>query len=233
VTGLRLLALAAVSAALLPAPSAGAERQAVERDSTRWAYVLRAVAARTAPSSRAEVVTTVRHATPEGESNVVVALATQSDRAGRVWVRIRLAILPNGSTGWVPRQSLGEFHVVRTRLVVDRARLTAVLFRRGVPVFRAPIGVGLAQWPTPRGTFYVRQRLTRVVDPFYGPIAFGLNARSAVLTDWPGGGFVGIHGTNRPDLLPGRVSHGCIRLRNADVLRLAALMPLGTPVVVR
>jgi lipoprotein-anchoring transpeptidase ErfK/SrfK len=52
------------------------------------------------------------------------------------------------------------------------------------------------------------------------------------VTDWPAGGYVGIHGTDRPDLLPGRVSHGCIRLRNPDILRLAKEMPIGTPVVV-
>ena len=61
----------------------------------------------------------------------------------------------------------------------------------------------------------------------------GRARRSPTLTDWPAGGFVGIHRTDRPDLLPGRVSHGCIRLRNADILRLARLMPVGTPVTVR
>jgi lipoprotein-anchoring transpeptidase ErfK/SrfK len=60
-----------------------------------------------------------------------------------------------------------------------------------------------------------------------------MSARSATLTDWPGGGFVGIHGTNQPEILPGRVSHGCIRLRNPDILRLASLMRVGTPVTVR
>ena len=70
-------------------------------------------------------------------------------------------------------------------------------------------------------------------SPFYGPVAFGTSARSEVLTDWPAGGFVGIHGTNRPELLPGRVSHGCIRLRNQDILRLARLLPVGTPLTIR
>ena len=46
------------------------------------------------------------------------------------------------------------------------------------------------------------------------------------------GGFVGIHGTDRPELLPGRVSHGCIRMRNPDILRLGRLMPVGTPVTI-
>ena len=66
----------------------------------------------------------------------------------------------------------------------------------------------------------MRSELTRYASPFYGPVAFGTTARSAVLTDWPDGGFIGIHGTNEPQLLPGRVSHGCIRLRNRDILRL-------------
>jgi lipoprotein-anchoring transpeptidase ErfK/SrfK len=96
-------------------------------------------------------------------------------------------------------------------------------------VFRAPVGIGKRGTPTPAGRFYVRDRVVRYASPFYGPVAFGTSARSATLTDWPGGGFVGIHGTDRPDLIPGRVSHGCIRMRNRDILRLAALMPVGTP----
>jgi lipoprotein-anchoring transpeptidase ErfK/SrfK len=54
-----------------------------------------------------------------------------------------------------------------------------------------------------------------------------------VLTDWPDGGFVGIHGTNEPELIPGAISHGCIRLRNVDILRLSRLMPVGTPLTIR
>jgi hypothetical protein len=31
----------------------------------------------------------------------------------------------------------------------------------------------------------------------------GTSARSRVLTDWPAGGFIGIHGTDEPALIPG------------------------------
>jgi lipoprotein-anchoring transpeptidase ErfK/SrfK len=133
----------------------------------------------------------------------------------------------------VPRASLGGYHFVRTRLVVDTHALVATLYRGRRAVFRAPVGVGTSAAPTPRGQFYVRDRLTTLDRGFYGPVAFGTSARSAVLTDWPAGGFIGIHGTDRPDLLPGRVSHGCIRLRNADILRLGRLMPVGTPISIR
>ena len=66
----------------------------------------------------------------------------------------------------------------------------------------------------------------------YGPFAFGTSAYSS-LTDWPGGGVVGMHGTNEPRLVPGRPSHGCIRLRNADILRLARMVSVGTPLLVQ
>jgi lipoprotein-anchoring transpeptidase ErfK/SrfK len=132
----------------------------------------------------------------------------------------------------VPQTALGDFHVVRTRLVVDRARLTISLFRNGRLVFRAPVGVGQPQWPTPRGQFYVRERLDGFGDPFYGPIAFGTSGRSAALTDWPGGGYIGIHGTDSPQLIPGRISHGCIRVRNDDIVRMSRMLPLGTPLTI-
>ena len=99
-------------------------------------------------------------------------------------------------------------------------------------MFSAPVGVGQPQSPTPTGEFYVRDVVTRYRSPMYGPIAFGTSARSAVLTDWPAGGFIGIHGTDQPGLIPGAVSHGCVRMRNADILRLAKLMPVGTPIII-
>jgi lipoprotein-anchoring transpeptidase ErfK/SrfK len=134
--------------------------------------------------------------------------------------------------GWVPRSALGAYELVRTHLQVDEATLRATLYRNGRPIFRAPVGIGAANTPTPTGTFLVRSKLTRYQSPFYGPLAFGTTARSAVLTDWPAGGFVGIHGTNEPHLVPGRISHGCIRMRNRDILRLAKLMPIGTPLTI-
>ena len=95
-----------------------------------------------------------------------------------------------------------------------------------------PESSGRTIWPTPRGEFYIRSKLTNFNDPFYGPIAFGTSARSATLTDWPGGGFVGVHGTNEPGILPGRVSHGCIRMPNASIVKLARLMPVGTQLTI-
>jgi hypothetical protein len=213
----------------IPAPTALRE----DPGAAEWAPVRRAVVARARPAADGRPVARVSTRTPEGTANLVRVLGRRTDGAGRVWVRVALAVLPNGTSGWVPRRAVGALEVVRERVVVDLRDLRLTLYRSGRPVLRAPVAVGARRWPTPRGTFYVRNRLERYASPAYGPLAFGTSARSETLTDWPAGGFVGIHGTDRPDLIPGRVSHGCIRMRNPDILRLARLMPVGTPVVIR
>ncbi|HEX2111037.1 MAG TPA: L,D-transpeptidase [Gaiellaceae bacterium] len=197
-----------------------------------WAPVRRTVPARLRPEVAAPVVATLMTKTPEETDNIVLVQGREADQDGRLWVKVRIPALPNNVTAWVERSALGGYTVVRTRLEIDVEAMTLTLYRAGRAIFEAPVGVGTAAWPTPKGDFYVRNKLTRFASPFYGPVAFGTSARSRVLTDWPGGGFVGIHGTNAPELLPGRVSHGCVRLRNDDIVRLAELMPVGTPVTI-
>jgi L,D-transpeptidase catalytic domain len=198
---------------------------------TRWAPVLRAAVARSGPGRSGAPVGPLPTRTPDGTTNIVVAEG-EAEADGTTWVRVGLSVLPNGTQGWVPRSSLGAWSFVDTRLVIDRARFTATLLRAGRIIFRAPVGVGAPGTPTPAGQFYVRDRLTDFSSPMYGPLAFGTNARSPTLTDWPEGGVVGIHGTNQPGLIPGRISHGCIRLTNAAIVRLGQLMPVGTPVTI-
>jgi lipoprotein-anchoring transpeptidase ErfK/SrfK len=164
----------------------------------------------------------------------MVQLIGRTRRLGGVlWVRARLPSGTRPRLGWLERTALGGYRFVHTRLMVDRDGLRATLLRDGRTVFSTIVGVGQPSSPTPAGRFYIRNRLARYRSPMYGPIAFGTSARSDVLTDWPAGGFVGIHGTDRPDLLPGRVSHGCIRMPNQAIRRLDQLMPVGTPVTIR
>jgi hypothetical protein len=224
-------------AAALPAPGRPAFRLGsvpplrLPAGGTRFAAVLAPGLVRERPSAGAPVRGWLDRRTSLGTTNIVIVVGHL--RTGdRLWVEVRFPGSHADGTGWVPRERVGGYQFVRTHLRVDRRRLTATLFRNGRPVFRASVGVGTDRFPTPAGTFYVREKLTDVEDPFYGPVAFGTSARSQVLTDWPDGGSIGIHGTNRPGLLPGRISHGCIRLRNADILRLSRLMPVGTPITI-
>ncbi len=185
------------------------------------------------PDSDASSITRLRYDTEDGLPEVYLALRRYTDVDGRRWIEVRVPMRPNGRTGWVRREALGEFHRVRTFLRVDRRRLRATLFRHGERIWSARVGVGKPGTDTPAGRFYVRERLrVREKGSLYGPLAFGTSAYSR-LSDWPGGGVVGIHGTNQPELIPGRPSHGCIRVRNRAIKRLARLMPIGTPIRIR
>jgi lipoprotein-anchoring transpeptidase ErfK/SrfK len=197
-----------------------------------WTVVLAQTVARKRPSASSPAVATVGTKTGDGTDNVLLVIGETQVSPGQTWYKVRLAILPNNSVGYVPSTALGRLYTVFTHLYVDRETMTATLKRSGVTIFSARVGVGKSYWPTPAGQFYIRDELTDFNDSFYGPVAFGTSARSAVLTDWPGGGFVGVHGTNEPQILPGQVSHGCIRMRNSSILQLAKLMPVGTPLTV-
>jgi len=82
---------------------------------------------------------------------------------------------------------------------------------------------------TPIGLFFVQSRFVPSKYPILGAFAFETSGYSK-LSDWPGGGVVGVHGTNMPWLIGQAVSHGCVRLRNSDVLALRKLVRVGTPV---
>jgi lipoprotein-anchoring transpeptidase ErfK/SrfK len=227
-----------VEAARLPPPerpafSVGTPRLLNRRETVaHFAAVLHPVTARAEPGADGRPLAALSTETPEGTTNLVLVEGQRPERDA-VWVSVRLPVLPNNATGWVPRSALGAYQFVHTHVVVDRERFRLSLYDDGRRIFTAPVGVGTPQAPTPAGEFYIRDRLSGFGDPFYGPVAFGTSARSAVLTDWPDGGFIGIHGTNEPELIPGRISHGCIRLRNRDILQLRRLLPVGTPVTIR
>ena len=146
-----LCGVLAIAAGLLSTSAAPGASDAARQTpaTTLWAHVLRPVTARTAPRLTAPPVTRVRPATPEGETNVLFVLESATDSSGRAWVRVRLAILPNSATGWVPQDALGAFHSVRTRLVINRRALRAVLWRGERVVFRAPVGTGSLAGPPP------------------------------------------------------------------------------------
>jgi lipoprotein-anchoring transpeptidase ErfK/SrfK len=222
-----LLAAAAASSLAVAAPaSAGTATVA------HYAFVDRPAVARATPSADGRRVARLRLQTEDGTDELVQVLASVKRRDGE-WRRVRLPVLPNNSTGWVRASALSSLRTVHTSLYVDRSRQLLVLYRDGAPIFRALIGVGQPETPTPAGHFYIRDKLIGFpAGTIYGPLAFGTSAKTAVLTDWPRGGVIGIHGTNEPELLPGRVSHGCMRMRNQDIKHLARLLPIGTPVTI-
>jgi hypothetical protein len=210
--------------------TAQVERLSNEKTLSRWAHPNDRAPVRRAPNGSARVITRLRFLTEDRRPEIYLALRRTWDRSGQEWVKIRLPRRPNGSTGWVRRESFGPWHHVRTRLVINRRTLRAKLYRNGRRVWTSRVGVGAPRTPTPAGRFYIREKLRSLQGgTIYGPLAFGTSAYST-LSDWPRGGVVGIHGTNQPWLIPGRPSHGCVRVPNRKVLQLGRRMPLGTPV---
>lgn len=207
----------------------GTERLSDERTITRYANAVALAAVRSRPSRSAPRVATLRYQTEDGPLETYLALESRVDASDRTWVHVRIPGRPNGRTGWVDRDALGPLVELTTMLRIDRHALRATLYRAGRRIWTSRIGIGKAQTPTPTGRFWIRSRLKGFGGGAYGPWAFGTAAYSR-LSDWPGGGVIGIHGTNEPRLIPGRPSHGCVRVPNAKIRSLARLMPVGTPV---
>jgi hypothetical protein len=225
IAALALVAWAAQAAAAEP----GTVLLSNETTLTRWAYPSESGIVYREPDASSKRLTRLRAYTEDGRPEVYLALRVHTDSDGDEWIQVRLPARPNGQKGWVRREQLGPLHTVQTMLRVNRGMELATLFRRGKVVWRSRVGVGKPSTPTPTGRFYIREKLTRYASSMYGPIAFGTSAYSS-LSDWPKGGVIGIHGTSEPYLIPGRISHGCIRVPNAAISRLARLMPIGTPV---
>jgi L,D-transpeptidase-like protein len=200
------------------------------RTETRWAYPLATATIRATPSPDAAAVGRLRFLSVDAQAELYVALAEAKLPSGQRWVQIEVPGRPNGRRGWVPRAALGTLHVVDEYLRVDEQRLRVTLYRDGHAIFSAPVGIGKPGTVTPTGHFYVLEKLITRGAPAYGPVALGTSAYAPTLREWPGGGVVGIHGTNEPQLIPGRPSHGCVRMRDADIARLFSLVTLGTPI---
>jgi lipoprotein-anchoring transpeptidase ErfK/SrfK len=228
-----VLAVALVAAATAPA-QAKTQNLYHPGKETFFAFVDRAVAAHAQPKGSARTVGRLKTRTGDQTDELVLVLASTTDEQDRTWYQVRMPIRPNGTRGWVPADALSEPQPLDTWLKINTRAFTVTLIKKGKKVFQARIGVGQPQWATPKGQFYIRSKLTGygAKGSFYGPVAFGTSATSDTLTDWPGGGYVGVHGTNEPGLIPGRISHGCVRLKNPDIVRLSKLMPVGTPVTI-
>lgn len=166
-------------------------------------------------------------------SSTFLIIGEERDAQGRTWYQIRLPIRPNGSTGWVRAEDLTIATIIyQMRIDLSDHRLD--LYESGQLKKSYPIGVGTGDTPTPPGEYYITIKL-RPTKPnsSYGVLAMGVSGFSEKLTDWPDGGQLGIHGTNDPSSIGQDVSHGCIRLQNADILGLSQYVALGTPVVIQ
>jgi lipoprotein-anchoring transpeptidase ErfK/SrfK len=165
---------------------------------------------------------------PDLQLQTLLAIRGRFGRDGKLWYELSLPGRPNGQRGWI-RAAQMDARPVENRIIVRRRARTLQVQRlsdRKI-LLTTTVAVGAPNAPTPLGkNFYITQGFVPD-DSFYGPYALATSAYSS-LTEWPGGGVAGIHGTSRPELLGQAVSHGCVRVRNDVALRLRRLAPPGT-----
>jgi lipoprotein-anchoring transpeptidase ErfK/SrfK len=206
-------------------PSAVASVTVVGAGPITWTQV----AARSQPSRSAPVLKTMTQFRPDYRARFVLALSELDDaKTGRPsWYRITIPGRPNGRTGWIPAGSVSLKPVDRW-LVVYRGSRKFEFYVNGTLRRTGRVAIGRKGMETPLGLFYVQAKFDPTW-PVLGAYAFETSGYSK-LSDWPGGGVVGVHGTNTPDLIGEAVSHGCVRLYNKDIQYLRSVMGVGTPI---
>lgn len=150
------------------------------------------------------------------------------------WLRVALPVRPNGSEGWIKTDGLVLF-AVETLVEVDLSERTLSVSDSTGTLLETSVAVGSSTSPTPTGSFFVTDSVITGDDygP-WGPWAFGLSARSDVITEFNGGdGIIGIHGTNRPGSIGSAASLGCVRVPNDVAIELGGLISAGVPVEIR
>ena len=151
------------------------------------------------------------------------------------WLYVRLAQRPNGSTIWV-RKSDVTLSSTTYAIEVNLTTMHLQVFDNGAQLFDFPAGVGAPDDPTPTGQYFMPM-LYPSPGPGYGPFVLVTSDHSDTITDWENSGdaVIGIHGpiTSYDDSLIGTtgaaISHGCIRLHDADLAQLS-IIPAGTPI---
>lgn len=103
---------------------------------------------------------------------------------------------------------------------INPQRHQMIVWVQGQKFKTYPIAVGKPSTPTPVGEYQIIYK-GKDWAPSFGPRWLGLNV--------PWGNY-GIHGTNRPYSIGQHLSHGCIRMRNIDVIELYNMIPVGTVV---
>jgi lipoprotein-anchoring transpeptidase ErfK/SrfK len=187
------------------------------------------VVARAAPNAHAASILVLHQFRSDFRQQEVLALGATHSADGQLWYRLSLPMRPNNTMGWVVARQV-VLHHVSNRILINIALRKLEVLRGNHALYTTTVAVGAPGMETPTGEYYVQVRF-HPTDTFLGVFAFETSAYSK-LSDWPGGGVVGIHGTSAPQLLGQAVSHGCVRMSNEAALVLKRLVPVGTPITI-
>ena len=190
-----------------------------------------AVAVRKTPNPRAKVIKVMHDFRPDFRPQEMLAVRKAVGSDGNVWYQVSIPMRPNGTYGWVPADTV-SLSPTAGQIVINLDSRRIDLYWHGRHVYHAIVAIGAPGRETPVGHYFVAARFVPYHDPFLGVFAVETSAYSK-LTEWPGGGVVGIHGTSEPQLLGQAVSHGCVRVANSTAVQLKRYAPLGTPIWIK
>lgn len=165
-----------------------------------------------------------------GYPSILPVIATQPG-----WLEVRLAQRPNGSTTWVQASDV-TLNTTPYAIVIDLSTEHLTVYENGTLLYDFPAGIGTPDDPTPTGSYFMTMQVPPPT-PAYGAFVLATSDHSDSITDWENSGdaIIGIHGpiTSYDDSLIGTtgaaISHGCVRLHDADLAELAVI-PAGTPI---
>jgi lipoprotein-anchoring transpeptidase ErfK/SrfK len=187
------------------------------------------LAIRTAPSGQARVLAKLSEFRAQDyRPQYVLAVGEKKVGGKPSWYKITVPGRPNGRTGWVAASDV-SIRPIPWQVVVFRGSRVFQLWKDKKLVYTNRVAVGAPGMETPTGLYYVTSRFKPIRQPFLGAFAFETSAYSN-LSEWPGGGVVGMHGWNDPSVLGKAISHGCIRMSNTSAAFLRDRIPLGTPI---
>jgi lipoprotein-anchoring transpeptidase ErfK/SrfK len=230
----RLIAAAVVAAATaaVPAPAVAAGRLPVARPTQELAVLLTPHGVRMTPGRPVPNGRIIPASAPiTGGPTVLPVLAHAMTAGGSRWLRVMLPGRPNSSTGWIAQAGTRR-SATSWRIAVNTATRRVRVYRRGQLVRSFAVVVGKPSTPTPHGRFFVEESIAMPPGSAGAPFALATSARSNVLQEFEGGpGQIALHGVMNLGGIPGTaVSHGCMRLADANIRWLAARVSPGVPV---
>lgn len=135
-----------------------------------------------------------------------------------------------------------HFEVDTSLIVVDQSDFKLYFYKADKRLKTLDVAVGMPTWPTPNGNWKVvnKQSMPAWYNPHTswsasmphmippGPSnPLGLRA---IYLSAPG---IRIHGTSAYYSIGRRASHGCIRVRNPEIVEFFPMVKVGTPVLIR
>lgn len=125
------------------------------------------------------------------------------------------------------------------RIVLQLRQRRVYIYDGDKEVASYRVAIGKKGWETPTGTFQVIRKIRNPAwkNPWSGSVS-DPGPDNVLGERWigfwtDGKQTIGFHGTPGEHLLGRAVSHGCVRMRNADIRAMFDMVEIGTPVIVQ